>query len=83
MKTTTKILINKEGRQYEKLTRHCALCSKEIKVTLYTKDSTYRGGHFFFEKNLNDPNSEYWECSHCYFFAWRKMDQKNLKLKTV
>jgi DNA-directed RNA polymerase subunit RPC12/RpoP len=42
--------------------RTCAVCGKEIEITV-NKDKTYTGGHYFGEL-LKD--AEYWECNKCY-----------------
>lgn len=47
--------------------RDCALCGKEIKITV-NEDKSYSGGHYF-GRMIEDH--EYWECDKCYN-SWEK-----------
>ena len=45
--------------------RRCAVCGRELTITLYD-NGTYEGGHFFGNVLHGGKWIEYWECDDCY-----------------
>ncbi len=45
--------------------RMCVICGKELEIIVHP-DKSYEGGHFFFTKDEECPENEYWECDDCY-----------------
>jgi len=57
--------LERSKRVKQTFKRHCAVCGKEITITLY-EDGTYEGGHFFGKIPRGGELVEYWECNDCY-----------------